>query len=170
MTSEHFLRAVGRIKTWKRGNERAPHKPLLLLLALKRVTERTERLIAFTEAETLFSELWRRLGLPGRGRAQYPFRHLVTDGIWEVPRASQLPGWEDGHVRVTELREHDVEGGFPREIHKLLKSDSELVRRAVQIVLDEHFSSSRHDEIRGAVGLPYQVDWATNADRTTIPS
>ena len=34
MTRDEFLRSLDRLNTWRRRGQRAPHKPLLLLLAL----------------------------------------------------------------------------------------------------------------------------------------
>ena len=39
------------IKTWKRGDQRAPHKPLLILLALGRIQRREDRLVPFQDVE-----------------------------------------------------------------------------------------------------------------------
>ena len=157
MTPEGFLRLVNDITIWKKGSQRAPHKPLLLLLMLGRSFHGEPRLIPFTEAETRFGELWRRFGPPTRGLVQYPFQYLVNDGIWEMPRASELPSWGTNHLRVTDLRKHDVEGGFTREVSELLESDPELALRAARLLLAGHFPISLHDEILEAVGLTYDL-------------
>lgn len=44
-TQEAILERVRSLNTWKRGGERAPHKPLLLLLSLSRITQSLPRLI-----------------------------------------------------------------------------------------------------------------------------
>ena len=157
MTPEGFLRLVNDITIWKKGSQRAPHKPLLLLLSLGRSFHGEPRLIPFTEAETRFGELWRRFGPPTRGLVQYPFQYLLSDGIWEIPRASELPSWGTNHLRVTDLRKHDVEGGFTREVSELLESDPELALRAARLLLAGHFPISLHYEMLEAVGLSYDL-------------
>lgn len=156
MTPEDFLRQLRKVKTWRRGNKRAPHKPLLLLLMLGRIAHQRERLIPFRDVEGAFHELWSRFGPPSRGLVQYPFNHLETDGIWEIPRRPELPYMRKGQLRVTELRKHNVEGGFPREVAELLISSPELTLRAAQLLLDEHFPNSLHDEILEAAGLTFE--------------
>lgn len=155
MTPEEFLRLVNDITIWKKGSQRAPHKPLLLLLMLGRALQGEARLIPFSEAETRFGELWRRFGPPRRGLVQYPFRYLMYDGIWEMPRASELPSWGRPHLRVTELRNHDVEGGFPSEVSELLDADPQLALRAARLLLAKHFPFSLHEDILESVGLSY---------------
>ena len=88
---------------------------------------------------------------------QYPFQYLVHDGIWEIPRASELPSWGTDYLRLTDLRKHDVEGGFPGEVAELLESDPELALRAARLLLAGHFPISLHDEILEAVGLSYDL-------------
>ncbi len=155
MTPERFLRLVNDITIWKKGSQRAPHKPLLLLLMLGRSFRGEARLIPFREAETRFGELWRRFGPPRRGLVQYPFRYLVHDGIWEIPRVTELPSWGTGYLRLTDLRKYDVEGGFTSEVSELLESDPELALEAARLLLAKHFPISLHDEVLEAVGLSY---------------
>src|SRR5262245_28003008 len=66
--SERFVRnAVAHLRTWKRGERRAPHKPLLLLYALARIQEGAPRLVDFVEAEPVLASLLDRFG-PSPGK------------------------------------------------------------------------------------------------------
>lgn len=60
MTREEFLKAVENLNVWKREGRRAPHKPLLLLLALGRISEGRERLVRYAELETDVRRLLKR--------------------------------------------------------------------------------------------------------------
>ena len=42
-----LLRRVTELGLWRRGGERAPHKPLLILLALGRLSQGGKRLCAY---------------------------------------------------------------------------------------------------------------------------
>ena len=153
-TPGDFLRRVSQIQPWKRHDQRAPHKPLLLLLALGRSSRGEERLVPFVEVEEHFRELWRRFGPPRSGRAYYPFGRLAKkDGLWDIPKQSILRSWHKEDLSPVELRDRDIEGGFPEEVFALLKSDPELALEAAQLILHGHFPISLHDEILEAVGF-----------------
>ncbi|NMB39047.1 MAG: hypothetical protein GX994_05685 [Firmicutes bacterium] len=47
MTTDDFTRILSELKIWKRGSERTPHKPLLLLYALSRVDRKEARLNSY---------------------------------------------------------------------------------------------------------------------------
>ena len=158
MTPDDFLRRLSEIQPWKRRNERAPHKPLLLLLALGRFCRGEKRLVSFREVERCFGELWRRFGPPRSGRAYYPFGRLARkDGLWDIPKRSILRSWNKEDLSPAELRDRDIDGGFPQEVFALLKSDPELAIEAAQLIVDGHFPPSLHDEILEAAGFSSDV-------------
>lgn len=148
MTPEEFLRRLDGLNVWKRHGERAPHKPLLLLLALGRVARGETRLSGFgSDIEAPLNDLLRRFG-PSRGRHQpaQPFERLENDGLWETPGATGRPGRPLAEVRK-------LDGGFPAGLYSLLRRDPELVERAASHILADHFPESLHREIRDRVGL-----------------
>ena len=82
------------LNVWKRGDERAPHKPLLLLLAMGRAARGEERLVPFHEIEEPLTGLLRHFGPPRKSyHPEFPFRYLATDGLWEVPEVSSVSSW-----------------------------------------------------------------------------
>jgi putative restriction endonuclease len=52
---------------WKAGGERAPHKPLLVLLALARLQQEDRRLLPFTEIEPELKKLLEDFGPARKG-------------------------------------------------------------------------------------------------------
>ena len=107
------------------------------------------------------SELLEAYGSPrNRKRAVYPFRWLLTDGVWEIPGFDGLHRNQSGDLRVTELRDRRVKGGFTREVHALLKSKPVLVAEAAYLILSRHFPPSLHGDVLEAVGLaPGSPTW-----------
>lgn len=149
MTREEFLHRLGALRIWRRRGERAPHKPLLLLLALGRLRNEGPRLGRYTgEIETPLRGLLERFGPPRRSiHPEHPFGRLVTDGLWETP------GVEGPPPTAKHLREQDIAGGFPEPVQRLLLGDRELVEQAAARLLTDHFPESLHQAIRDEVGL-----------------
>src|SRR5262245_4015435 len=86
-----ILERIQTLKRWKRGEVRAPHKPLLVLLSLARLTQGKERLESFENLEGPLQRLLEQFG-PYRRRVhpEYPFWRLQNDRLWEVPNGSSL--------------------------------------------------------------------------------
>ena len=146
MTLEALQEKLTALNVWKRGKERAPHKPLLLLLALGRAARGEDRLVPFREIEEPLTGLLRHFGPPRRAyHPEFPFRYLATDGLWEVPEVSS---WGKKH-----LRDQGVRGGLPAPLHRMLANDPANARLAARRLLDEHFPASMHQHILEAVGL-----------------
>lgn len=154
MTPGEFLRNLAQLNTHTRRGRRAPHKPLLLLFALGRVLRDRDRLVGYAEVDRRVGDLMRRFGLPGSGvRPKYPFRWLLSDGLWEIPRYAELRKNASGDLYVRQLRDLGVEGGFPERVHDLLRADPGLASRAAEEILHGHFPESLHREIREAAGI-----------------
>ena len=146
MTLDELHGKLTELNVWKRGDERAPHKPLLLLWAMGRAARGEDRLVSFGEVEEPLTGLLRHFGPPRRAyHPEFPFRYLATDGLWEVPHGSS---WGKKH-----LRDQGVAGGLPEPLYRLLASDPTGARLAARRLLDEHFPASMHQHILEAVGL-----------------
>ena len=157
MTRDDFLRRVGRINVWKRAGERAPHKPLLLLLALGRVQRGERRLANYgNEVAEDLKRLLRWFGPPRSvPHPEAPFARLPNDDLWEVIADADLDRIKGkGGVTHRQLVDHAAAGGFLRSDQQLLLADPKLVEEAAQELLAGHFECSLHDDIRDAVGLP----------------
>jgi putative restriction endonuclease len=82
------LQAFANVRSWSRGDKRAPHKAFLLLLALSQLQRGGARWLRFSDFEEEFSALMDAFGPPQSGRGlHYPFWRLQNDGIWEIPEA-----------------------------------------------------------------------------------
>jgi putative restriction endonuclease len=148
------LRRVGALGVWRRDGQRAPHKPLLLLLALGRASRGADRLASFAELEEPLAELLRRYGPSRRAvHPEYPFWWLRTDGLWEVPQSDTLPKRAgSGDPLRSAMRSHAT-GGFPVDLHEAIRANRRLVAECAQILLRGHFPSSLHAAILADVGL-----------------
>ena len=143
------------LNVWKRRGERAPHKPLLVLLALGKLRTGAERLLLFEDVVAPFTKLLMEFG-PSRSRyhPEYPFWRLQHDGIWEVPEHSGLRRRKSNTDPLkSELLRVHAYGGFPKDIYQTLKRRPEIVRGLAKEILTAHFPDSLHDAIAGEVGL-----------------
>ena len=87
------------LAVWKRGSERAPHKPLLLLYALAKCNRGEDRLIPYDDVDTKLRELLIEFGPTRKSyHPEYPFSRLQDYGIWELESA------EHAQIRAGNLR------------------------------------------------------------------
>jgi putative restriction endonuclease len=154
-TREQVLTAINNLSVWRRADERAPHKPLLLLLALARLQQGGDRLIPFVEIDDPLARLLRQFGPPRRTvHPEYPFWWLRSDGLWDVISAAPLtPRTGSTDPPRGELIDKGARGGFPEPVWQLLKSSPQLVDTIIRTVLDAHFPASIHEDIQNYVGL-----------------
>jgi putative restriction endonuclease len=150
---QRLLDLIPRIRTWKKGSQRAPHKPLLLLLALGRVQRGEPRWVRFSQVEEKLRELLKTYGPPRDSyQPELPFWHLTSDKLWEIPGGEELEKRKGKQLPlVAEMR--TAKGGFPSDMDERLREDPELLRRIVRTLLDEHFPASYHEDLLTAVGL-----------------
>lgn len=142
------------LNVWKRGEKRAPHKPLLILYAIGKL-EKDTRWISFRDVDDDLRRLLIEFG-PSRKRhhPEYPFWRLQNDGIWTVRNDAPLTRRESNTDPLkSELLEHDVHGGFTDAVWTVLKESPSLRYDIVRLLLREHFQPSFHTELCNAVGL-----------------
>ena len=160
---ESLLEQINNLTIWNQRGQRAPHKPLLLILALAELANEKSRLIPFEYIDKLLGDLLRDFGPPRKFyQPEYPFWHLQNDGgFWEVPER-QLAVTRRGDRKRTKdvpapiLREVHAHGGFTPEAFLVLKNDTQLVNQVVAELLEAHFPASLHEPILDAVGMPWR--------------
>lgn len=158
-TSKELQTAISNLTVWRRGDQRAPHKPLLLLYVLSQYQQGHERL--FNYGEEIHAPLLALLNSFGPQRRDHyptmPFWRLRGDGFWELQNAelcSPQKGSKEPPKR--EMIEHGVSGGFDEESYQLLRSQPALLDKLAQQILCEHFPDSVQELI--ANRLDFQLD------------
>ncbi|GAU78659.1 phosphorothioated DNA-binding restriction endonuclease [Fusibacter sp. 3D3] len=151
MNAAEFKTIIDHLKVWKKNGQRAPHKPLLILLALARIKNGQTELVLFSEIRDPLEQLLKDFG-PNRQsyHPEQPFVRLINDGIWQLDRARK-----DIEIKNNWLIQNQIKGGFSEAVTLLLKSNQALIREAAEAILDAHFEPSMHDDILSAVGLEF---------------
>jgi putative restriction endonuclease len=167
MNQKELLDLFGRLNVWKRNGERAPHKPLLSLLALAALSRGETRLFSFNTIDKPLQNLLREFGPPRKSfHSEYPFWRLKNDGVWEVANATTLECRRgNSDPKKSELIKHNVLGGFTPGVFNLLSLNRSLLRNVVQQLLDFNFPESYHEDILAAVGLGAEYECTTRRTR-----
>ena len=151
---KEITRKFESLRVWQRGDERAPHKPLLILYAIGRLLQDAQRLLPYSEVDEKLGILLREFGPKRKNyHTQLPFWRLQNDGVWEIPEAYQISETPSGDVRKSDLDVYEASGGFTEDIARHLQDDHDLALRIVQGLLAAHFPTSIHEDILQAVEI-----------------
>jgi putative restriction endonuclease len=164
---DHILKLFDELTIWQSGDQRAPHKPLLVLYALGRLARGGPAEIPFAEAATDLTDLLKEFG-PSRKshHPEYPFWRLQNDGVWTVRADGELTARKGNtDPKKSELLAHDARGGFSPDVLAALRADPRLAGEVATRLLDGHFPQSLHEDILAAVGLDIETAAATRRRR-----
>ena len=169
MKNSEIRGRLSKITVWKRGGQRAPHKPLLALYVLGRYLRRDERLISYADVDRDLRELLIEFGPQRQSyHPDYPFWRLQNDGVWELSNAERLDVPKGKDAKKTDLLRYDVHGGFKKEIyHKVIK-DKVLLAGITKDLLEANFPSTIHEDILQAVGLDVDIETTTTIKRSPL--
>ncbi|MBL5966754.1 HNH endonuclease [Lelliottia amnigena] len=148
-SSKNLEQAIANITIWRKGEQRAPHKPLLLLYVLANYQRGHARLFNYgTEVHDQLHSLLERFG-PQRTqyRPDMPFWRLKGDGFWELQNDEHCSTAGSKQPLTRELVEYNVAGGFDEEHYALLTKNKYLIGSLAQQILEAHFPESIQEEI-----------------------
>ena len=160
LSDEEVLDRLATFRQYQQDGKRAPHKPLLVLLALARLEETGTSAVPWSTAETQLADLIAEFGPPSRtGRAQsaaYPFTRLRRDDIWHID--ADVP--DDS---LTPLRERRATGRLDPGLEEALRTNPALLRQAARRLVDTHFPMTVAPDVLTAVGLDPETVLASAA-------
>jgi putative restriction endonuclease len=139
-----------KLRRWARGDERAAHKPLLLLYVLGQFQRNGDAPILYSQAEEQLGRLLREFGPPRPTSPAYPFHHLTSDGLWTVTTAS---GGGSPGASPKALRSQQAAGRLTPDLAWALRRDPLLLAQLAHVLLDINFEPSLHQDICAAVGI-----------------
>ncbi|EKR0125730.1 HNH endonuclease [Salmonella enterica] len=156
MVSDKTLRqAIANITIWRKGEQRAPHKPLLLLYVLSHYRQGHDRLFDYgPEIHEQLRDLLERYGPQRRDqRPDMPFWRLKGDGFWELQNAELCSTKGSRQPPRRELIEYNVEGGFDADNFALVAKNHRLIDTLAQQLLEAHFPVSIQEDIADKMGF-----------------
>jgi putative restriction endonuclease len=153
------LERFDRLNVWRRGGQRAPHKPLLVLYALGRWQRGDRADLPFREAERDLTDLLKEFGPPRQAHhPEYPFWRLQNDRVWTVRAAGTLHARQSNtDPTKRSLLATDARGNFSDDVQRAFRSNPSLVASIAARLLEHHFPESLHQDILSAVGLSLDV-------------
>lgn len=155
-SSQMLLQAIADMNTWRKGEQRAPHKPLLLLYVLAGYQQGHGRL--FDYASEVRDNLHSLLERFGPQRAQYrpdmPFWRLQGDGFWQLQNAERCSTFGSSRQPPAgELVEYNVAGGFDKQHYDQLIKSKSLINSLARQILEAHFTESIQEELADELGF-----------------
>ena len=157
-SSTTLQHAIENITIWRKGEQRAPHKPLLLLYVLSQYQRGHARM--FDYASEIRDELHSLLERFGPQRRQYrpdmPFWRLKGDGFWELHNSDQCSTQGSRQPPGKELELCHVAGGFDEPHFALLNRNKRLINTLAHQILEAHFPESIQEELAEEMGFDLQ--------------
>jgi putative restriction endonuclease len=171
MDRQAILAQFDGLNVWSRGDQRAPHKPLLVLYALGRWSRGETGAVSFRKVDPDLTALLKEFGPPRQSyHPEYPFWRLQNDGVWAVESSGPMKARQsNSDPPKGELLAHDACGGFSAEVRAALAADPTLVTDIAAHLLVGHFPESLHADILSAVGLTLGACTTTSTRRVRDP-
>lgn len=126
-----MLRNLNRHSSDDRGL--APHKPIILFLAVQRLLESGSSVLIYEKEFALIQALIKSFDSNGRPSSDYPFWYLQNDKLFEVsyiPPLRMRKGKE--FPPHASLMKSKAVGKIPFWIERLLRKDAELCGQALR--------------------------------------
>jgi putative restriction endonuclease len=161
LKSEDLIKKIKDVGIWKKGDQRAPHKPLLMLYALAQIFKGNKRFLPYEIVKQELGFLLKEFG-PARKsyHPEHPFVRLKNDGIWELDQPIQ-----NNEFSNKSLLDKHVSGGFTKEVYQKLTKNAELIQELTYIILDQHFPKTFHEDLLYYLELNFQVGGNFNKRR-----
>ncbi|MGR5117305.1 phosphorothioated DNA-binding restriction endonuclease [Vibrio astriarenae] len=156
-----LLDKIQMISRWRRGDQRAPHKPLMLLYALSQYKQGHERLFQFEkEVDNQVKELLVQYG-PSRKayHPEYPFWRLANERnpFWELKNGEEcIPRKSNTDPKKSELIKYNVMAGFDANSYQSLISNPEMIEKIASKLIQDNFPDTLQEEL--FVRFGFEVD------------
>lgn len=157
-----LMEKIDLISRWRRGDHRAPHKPLMLLYALSEIKKGHERLFRFEdEVDEQVKELLVQYG-PSRKvyHPEYPFWRLANEkeAFWEIKNGEEcIPRKSNTDPKKTELIKYNVMAGFDATSYQTLISSPTLIEKIASKLIQDNFPDTLQEELFVRFGFEFDT-------------
>jgi putative restriction endonuclease len=147
------------LRQYQGDGRRAPHKPLLVLLALGQFAATGSSALPWSVVEDRLGALLAEFGTSttaGPSSAAYPFTRLRSDGVWQLSR--EVP-----NDTLGPLKAEPIEGRFPPDIEDELRRSPSAVNDIARALVESQFPLSIASDVLVAAGLDPDLVFASPA-------
>ncbi len=167
MNSEELRAKIFGVKRWVRGDQRAPHKPLLISYVISNYIKGHPQLFSYaSEIDSNLTDMLKRFG-PARKsyHASYPFWRLSNDGFWKLVNGELcVPRKGNSEPPKSELIKHNVLGGFDDDAFSIIRNNLDFAVEMILGVLNESFPLSIAEELLDYLDISVQLNNAKARD------
>lgn len=149
MSESSVVDRLTALRQYQGDGKRAPHKPLLVLLALGQLANTGSSSMPWSVVQERLGALLDEFGTSassGASSAAYPFTRLRSDGVWELSR--DVP-----NDNVGPLAAAPIDGHFTSEIERELRRSSESLNAVARALVEAQFPLTLAPDVLTAVGL-----------------
>jgi putative restriction endonuclease len=148
---DEVLGRLANLRQHQRDGRRSPHKPLLVLLALGRLSATGSSALPWIEAQTELGNLINEFGPSSKfstaQSAAYPFTRLRSDKIWILDHDAPMDA-------IGPLITQRVIGQLAADIEQVLTAGPELIASAARALVESHVPDTVAPDVLTAVGRP----------------
>jgi putative restriction endonuclease len=138
------------LRQYRHDGARVPHKPLLVLLALGRLSDTGSSQLAWSDTSERLADLIAEFGPTSRTSrtqsAAYPFTHLHSDAVWQLSHDVPMDN-------VRPLVENQVTGRLTSAIEDALLRDPSRLQAVARRIVDAQFPATVASDVLVAVGF-----------------
>ena len=160
MSESNALAQLTALRQYQGDGKRAPHKPLLVLLALGQLAATGSSAMPWSVVQQRLGALLNEFGTSsstGIAAAAYPFTRLRNDGVWQLSR--DVP-----NDNLGPLNAEPIDGQFTPEIEQELRRAPEVANAVARSLVEDQFPLTIAPDVLAAVGLDADVIFgASNA-------
>jgi predicted restriction endonuclease len=141
MTDGEVLRLFETVNCARLGTGYAPHKPIVMLLALEMLVHGHENSFAYRDFDAPLRRLLTKYGSPSAAEARNePFWRLVRDGVFEISTPYSFLIAPDQTPTPVQLIDYNVSARMPLELFQALQPNPGLVSRAANAIATKFFN------------------------------